>query len=274
LAQSFVEALKHTYLSTHSKINTLCLLPAKGYQQLIYNWNHTHCSYNTKLTLSELFATQAEKTPKAIALVDENASVTYEKLEKSTNQFAYYLHAMGVKNGMRIIIKMSRHIGYIQSIMAILKCGAAYIPLTDDTPDERAEEIIKSSQAKWLITDQNNFRLKHAADVHVLYFKQLLEASTQVAEKNSLPIKTDSQSICYVTYTSGSTGKPKGVQITHRSVINILFDMRKRLKKDFRFLLITDFTFDISNLEIFLPLVFGGIGLLVNVKNMLMGIKN
>jgi amino acid adenylation domain-containing protein len=273
MAQSFIEALKHTYLSTKETIDTLSLLPTKAYRKLIYDRNNTSSYYTHQLTLVELLTEQTNRTPKKIALVDKNSSLTYQQLEESTNQFAHYLNSVGITKGVCVIIKMARHIGYIQSIIAILKCGAAYIPLTSETPNDRVGEIIKNSQAKGIITDQRNLQIKESFQIIVLYFYQLLK-ETKHFSRRMINVENTPQSTCYITYTSGSTGVPKGVEITHQSVVNILFDMRKRFKDDLRFFILTDFTFDISNLEIFLPLLFGGMGLLIDIENFLTGKEN
>ena len=208
-------------------------------------------------TLTDLLRQQAEITPNNIAIEFDDVETTYEDLYKKANQLAHYLVNQGVKSGDFIGVSLSRSTELVVTLIAILECGAAYVPLDPKYPQQRLEFMLQDSEAKFLITNK-------AADTSLSNSTKILflEDALSILPKlpsTSLNSFANPDSIAYLLYTSGSTGKPKGVPITHKSLVNLLISMAKEpgIQESDRQLAVTTISFDIANVEIFSPLLNG-----------------
>lgn len=205
--------------------------------------------------LHQLFESTVHESPDAIALELDNKSITYRELNARANRLAGYLQTRGAGPEVYVGLYVPRSIDMIVAMLAILKIGAAYIPLDPNYPRERVQTILTDSQTTLLITET---ALRDTPDLNIpttIYLDQdILDYETATVD-----INVTADHLAYVIYTSGSTGKPKGVQITHRSVVNFLTSMRQEpgLTRDDVMLAATTISFDISVLEIFLPLICG-----------------
>ena len=166
-----------------------------------------------------------------------------------------------------ISLMTNRDLGMIVAILAILKAGGAYVPVDPSFPPDRQSHIFSHSQSKCLLIDPESY--KKALNLgtklpHVLLFDAATGAPAAGGTKkinilNKHQVERPGYNLAYVLYTSGSTGKPKGVMVTHEGVINIVrwfADELKITKKDI-VLGLTTFCFDISVLEMFMPLLHG-----------------
>ena len=153
---------------------------------------------------------------------------------------------------------LERSLDLVIALLAVMKSGAAYLPLHPSHPAERRKAILQDSGARMLITCQAVSQdLKHATDACAVVLFQDFDTSGQSAV--NLPFVVRPNDLAYVIYTSGSTGRPKGVQAEHRNLANSLFAMRKRPGLSRRDVLrvATTVTFDIAGLELWLPLTVG-----------------
>jgi amino acid adenylation domain-containing protein len=220
-----------------------------------YALNATARPYPAHKTLHQLIAEQARAAPERLALRFKEQELTYSELDRRANQFANYLGHQGVRLGDVVGIAVERSPALVVALLALMKCGAAYVPLDPAYPAERLEFMLTDAGAKLLLASAPA-ALATAAPVLAMEeaFKQARTYSDQ--EPAALP---DSQQVLYVLYTSGSTGKPKGVEITHRNAINFLCSMQQApgITAEDRLLAITTISFDIAGLELYLPLVSG-----------------
>ncbi|TQV88904.1 non-ribosomal peptide synthetase [Aliikangiella coralliicola] len=189
----------------------------------------------------------------------QEQSINYAQLQKSIAQMANYLISKGIEPGSLVCVCLERSPDYLISILAILTVGAGYVPVDPRLPRERVSYMLHNSRAKHVMVQNSTADLCNIGDdVHLLNLEQdnavINESSTQTPA-----INTTLDSTAYVIYTSGSTGNPKGVEITHRSVINLLKSMTVRpgIESTDRLLAVTTMSFDISVLEVFLPLING-----------------
>ncbi|MBU7595705.1 non-ribosomal peptide synthetase [Metabacillus halosaccharovorans] len=214
--------------------------------------------YPNHTSIIKLFEELAETVPEKIAVRDNNRNISYKELNASANQLANYLISRGVTPQKSVAILYNRKIDMIVAILGILKAGGTYVPLDSDFPNERNLYILQNSKVHHLITEQFTRSDSSFENVDII-FTDLEYDSIKNHSRENLDIRVKSSDIMYIMHTSGSTGKPKGVPIKNRSVINLLYSIKRKLgfSRSDRTLGLTTITFDISVLEIFLPLLFG-----------------
>lgn len=200
----------------------------------------------------------AKKNREKIAYQDSENEISLEELNNRVSQLASYLLDLGVQPGDYVGISINRSIEMVVGLLGILKSGAAYVPLDPEYPEDRLAYMVINSEIKLVLTEEE---LIENLTVENVKFVALDTAKKEISSTN---IKSDfpkvtPESIAYVIYTSGSTGKPKGVMVPHRAMQNFLLAMQERLSltESERFLAITTMSFDISVLEVFLPIVLG-----------------
>ncbi|WP_343731863.1 amino acid adenylation domain-containing protein [Duganella sp.] len=208
-------------------------------------------------TLQQRIEARAAVSPNAIALTDGDASLDYATLNARANQLAHYLIAAGVGPEQRVGLACRRGTDLIVAMLAVLKAGAAYVPLDLDYPPERLAYIAADSGIVMLLAHSSAERDLPPLTAHTVTFDTLDLSGFSAA--NPQP-RCHADNLAYVIYTSGSTGKPKGAQLTHRNVLRLL-DGSEHL---FRFgpqdvwTLFHSHAFDFSVWEIFGSLCYGG----------------
>ena len=208
-------------------------------------------------TIHSLFTEQAEIYPNSIALEFEDRQVTYAKLDTMANQMAHFFWMKGLRPGQIVAVSLDRTPELSASLLAILKCGAAYLPLDSKFPKTRLEFMLEDSQSSFLLTSKS---LSASLPFHsnTILIDDLLSSLDQC---NALPIEVavSNEALVYIIYTSGSTGKPKGVAVTHKNFVNLIFSIaiKPGINVDDKLLSITTISFDIACLELFLPLLKG-----------------
>ncbi|MCJ8269509.1 MAG: amino acid adenylation domain-containing protein, partial [Psychrosphaera sp.] len=210
-------------------------------------------------TIVQLFEQQVQRTPDQLAVVFESQQLSYHALNQQANRLAGYLTAQGVKNDTLVGLCVERSVDMIVAMMAILKAGGAYVPLDPGYPQQRLNYMIEDSGIKLLLTQARLLNLIDATGIKTVTLdEQRFEGFAD--ENPATPQDHSHNSLAYVIYTSGSTGQPKGVMVEHRGVVNLLsvFAAKKPVEGDFRALLWTSFSFDVSVYEIFDTLLFGG----------------
>lgn len=218
--------------------------------------NRTEIPY-PNVTLIELLRQQAASTPNNIAIEFNGVETTYEDLYKKANQLAYYLKEQGVQSGDFIGVSLLRSTELVATLIAILECGAAYVPLDPNYPHQRLEFMLQDSEAKFLIINKaTDVTLSNS--IKILFLEEALSVLPKLPN-TSLGITANHNSIAYLLYTSGSTGKPKGVPITNKSLVNLLLSMAREpgIKETDKQLAVTTISFDIANVELFSPLLNG-----------------
>ena len=174
--------------------------------------------------LHELFERQVDARPEQIAVICGQQQLSYDELDRAANRLARRLQALGVGPGTLVGMLLPRSANVYVALLAILKSGAAYVPIDPDYPAERVSDILADSQACALVT-VSAMAARHAAYAgHVV---RLDADAESLARENDarMPCANRSarwRSLCYVIYTSGSTGRPKGVEIEHRSACHLV----------------------------------------------------
>jgi amino acid adenylation domain-containing protein len=219
MLQQYATLLESIVANPEGPIASLALMTGAEQRQLLVEWNDTQTDFPREQTIHQLFQEQAARTPDQLALIDGNERVTYGELNARANQLAHYLRRRGVGPEVRVAICLERSAEMIVALLAVLKAGAAYVPLEPKYPAERTAFILQDSQARLLLT-QDQFRDSlPATAVETIYLDAETSRITEESAADSL-LLTSAESAAHVIYTSGSTGQPKGVISAHRASIN------------------------------------------------------
>jgi amino acid adenylation domain-containing protein/non-ribosomal peptide synthase protein (TIGR01720 family) len=234
--------------------------------RLLVEWNDTHRDV-TMATLSELFEAQVTRMPDAIAIIFEGRQFSYEELNKRANRLARLLIERGAGPERFVALSMPRSVEMIVALLAVLKSGAAYLPIDPVYPAERIEFMLDDAgPALLLTTTEVANRMPDVAGVPRLVLDQAEIAEALAAQPGENLTAAERMwplsrtHAAYVIYTSGSTGRPKGVVITQESVVGLV----AWAASDFgmsglsHVVASTSLNFDVSVFEIFCPLVVGG----------------
>ncbi|HET9933195.1 MAG TPA: MupA/Atu3671 family FMN-dependent luciferase-like monooxygenase, partial [Polyangiaceae bacterium] len=201
-----------------------------------------------------LIAARVERSPDAVAAVFGDQAVSYRELDALASNVAHRLVQMGAGPGELVAICLERGIGMLVAMYAVLKCGAAYIPIDPDYPRERQLFVLADARPKVLLTSRGRQKTFPDDDATVLCIEHALEGPN----RDFRAAKLGPGSMAYVIYTSGSTGKPKGVMVTHRGVVNFFAGMDRILRRtEGAWLALTSMSFDISVLELLWTLTRG-----------------
>ena len=204
----------------------------------------------------ELIEAQRDRSPDAPALRIADEEISYGALIEAANRLAQVLLTRGVQRGDVVALLLERSADFVVAMLAILKCGASYLPLEPETPRRRREHILKDSSAVLTITQTS------VIDASGSPLLLLDEASDELACASPAAPSTElrSEDCVYIIYTSGSTGQPKGVRITHASLLNYAAWAREHYS-DGRPLdgaFFSPVNVDLTLTSLFLPLVTGG----------------
>ena len=229
--------------------------------------------YPLDKTIQLLFEEQVEKAPDSIALVFEDQQLTYRELNNRANQLAHYLRDIYKTNyyaplppDTLIALCIERSLEMVIAILAILKAGAAYVPLEPNYPHDRLICILQDTNAKIILTNehyQQNLQLtksrKDKQNLIIALDSPALKKQCKFLPKENPNVLNISSNLAYVIYTSGTTGIPKGVMITHQAVISRIYYLisNHSINPSFTIAAKIPYIFDPSVREIFLSLLCG-----------------
>ncbi len=257
LSQQIALAAEHLATHPDQPISTLSLLRPEDRCRLLEDWNQTEREFPVLASFADCFEAQVTRAPERVAVEFGTQSLTYEALNRRANQLARFLQGRGVKSGDFVGLKMERGAAMVVGLLAIQKAGAVYIPLDPAYPEDRVEFMLNDSGAAYLLTDSEQ-GVGDSPSREVIAWNRDGDEIAKQSEDN-LSRHGTPKDLAYVIYTSGSTGKPKGVQISHGALLNFLYSMAAEpgLHPDDTLLSVTTLSFDISGLEMYLPLMVG-----------------
>jgi amino acid adenylation domain-containing protein len=211
-----------------------------------------------QLCMHELFVQKAAEVPDAVAVSCQGRSLTYAQLDRLSANLAHHLVDIGFRPGSVVGLMVERSPEMCAALLGILRAGATYVPMDPNYPPARLQHMLEASGADLLLTQASLKPRLPDIKIPALNVVDCLEHTAVGTTGWSLPgVSTDSSA--YIIFTSGSTGVPKGVEIPHVALTNLLFSMRLEpgIQASDVLLAVTSICFDISALELFLPLIVG-----------------
>ncbi|NEP57982.1 MAG: amino acid adenylation domain-containing protein [Symploca sp. SIO2G7] len=271
------------------KISDIVFLKEEDKYQIVEGFNDNCKIYPISKTINKLFEKQVQCTPNNIAVVCEDAQLTYQQLNAKANQLAVFLQKLGLKKGEFVGILKRRDINFLIAILAIYKAGGAYIPIDSTYPLDRIKYMIFNSEIRFLLVDSLSLNILHefVGNCSQLEYITCLDvkpndlvtgkiSKVNIYDKldfDKLPqenIEAINEAIdpAYMLYTSGSTGLPKGAIVRHDGAINHIyaeFD-ELQLNEEFAFLQSAPSSTDISVWQFLAPLLIGGRTVIIDIE--------
>jgi amino acid adenylation domain-containing protein/thioester reductase-like protein len=242
----------------HKCLSDLSILTTTEQQQL-RSWNCNQLLFPQHLCIHQLFETQVERTPDAVAVVFDDNQLTYQELNTQANQLARYLQKQGVSPGILVGICGERSLELIVGLLAILKAGGAYLPLDPSYPQERLAWMFTDTQISVLLTEERLLTSLPTHQAKIICWDKDRDAIALSSQENLANINHP-ENLAYVIYTSGSTGRSKGVMVEHRHLVNAYFAWEEsyKLEKVTCHLQMANFCFDVFTGDLVRALCSGG----------------
>lgn len=221
--------------------------------------NETKIKHPIDKSVQELFELQVEQTPESIAIVFGNEKWTYRQLNDQANKLAHYLHKLGVNADTLVGLFLHRSVQMVIGLLGVLKAGGAYVPYDPTYPQERLDTMFREVSVKILLTQES---LTNQLPIHktrvVFLDKNWSEFSGEDTRNLTGQLGTP-ENLAYVVFTSGSTGKPKATAVSHIGWSNLLnwFSQEFQIGLRDKVLVVSSFSFDITQRSLLMPLVNG-----------------
>ncbi|HYE57942.1 MAG TPA: condensation domain-containing protein, partial [Rhodothermales bacterium] len=259
MVEHFQNLLEAIVANPDERIQSLPLMSEEEKHQLLVEWNDTAVAYPSGQCVHQLFEAQVARTPDAVAVLHGAQQLTYRELNARANQLAHLLLAGGLAPDSVVAVCLERSPDMLVAVAAVLKAGAAYLPLDPGYPHERLAFMLEDTGAPFLLT-QESLReqlppssaavLRLDSDAHLLDARPAHDPAVAVSPDN----------LAYVIYTSGSTGRPKGVMVSHSNVTRLFAATDSWFHFDSRdvWTLFHSYAFDFSVWEMWGALLYGG----------------
>jgi len=213
--QTMIEAI---VADPDQKISRLPML-AENEKRQFAEWNRTETEYPRQLCMHQLVEAQAARTPNASAVEHMSEALTYRELNERANQLAHFLRKHGIGTESKVGICLRRSLELPIAILAVLKSGAACVPLDPAYPKERLTYMLEDSQTSLVLTQPGLLAEVTDFDAEVVNLEPDWKVFASESRENPAS-GINPENLAYVIYTSGSTGKPRGVLLTHRGLVN------------------------------------------------------
>jgi amino acid adenylation domain-containing protein len=218
MAGHFARLVEGAIAAPDEEIAKLPLLTAAEIRQLA-GWNETACDYPHDLSIHAAFDEQAARTPGKTALICEEKRLSYRELNQLANRLARSLMHGGVKPATLVGVSQKRSLEMVIALLAILKTGAAYVPLDPSYPEQRLRFLVEDSQVNFVVTSREFAGLFRKYEISVVEFDLESLSAEEEGTTNTSPALAG-ENRAYLIYTSGSSGIPKGVEGTHQASMN------------------------------------------------------
>ncbi|CAA0119416.1 non-ribosomal peptide synthetase [Zhongshania aliphaticivorans] len=255
--ERFVRLIDAVLNDPTAPIGQITLLSESEKSLILDEWNRTARPLpDTNLLV--LFDNQALKTPDAIALTSGDKKLTYRQLQQNIDQLSQELLKRNIGTGDIVAVALPRDESMPTALLAIMKTGAAYLPLDPTAPAERLALVVDEGRPTLTLSTSTVSSTLFNKDIAVLNLDTIDVSKTNTDTRLS-PAPINRNTTAYVIYTSGSTGRPKGVEISHSGLLNFLLAMQDELqiRPTDKLLALTTVAFDIAALELYLPLISG-----------------
>ena len=258
IVRHYLTLLESIVSNPEQNIDTLPMITVDEQQRLLNSCCNAKTDYPSGKCIHQLFEEQVERTPDKTAVISASISLNYNQLNDRANQLAHLLQELGVEPNTRVGIYLDRSLETLVAVLGTQKAGGAYVALDPIYPKDRLAHMIEDSGLAVLLTTA---QLASELPENQAQVVRVDADGPTIARqsKNAPKCQSTADNLAYILYTSGSTGKPKGVQITHRNVVNFLHSMSREPGMDGNdiILSVTTLAFDISVLELLLPMTVG-----------------
>ncbi len=217
---SCFERVMHSIVQNPEKsLGNDSVISSEEKEQLLFGFNQTETDFPKDKTIVDFFEAQVQRTPENVALVCGEVEVTYRDLNSRANRLSNYLiNARGVSSEERVGVYVDRSVEMVITLLAILKSGAAYVPMVPENTGHRINNIIKESALKFVVT--NMYDDLRYLNTTVDAVDITMEGGIGASPETNPDAAFHSGNAAYIIYTSGSTGVPKGVLIEHSSLLD------------------------------------------------------
>ncbi|WP_261887413.1 non-ribosomal peptide synthetase [Vibrio aerogenes] len=273
----WIRLLEGMVAEPETAVKALPLLDEPEYQQVIHQFNDTRYDYPSDIGVHSLFSRQAQKTPDALAVVYENGMpdgghMDYATLENRANQLAHRLIEAGVSRGQFVVISLPRSLQLVVAELAILKCGAAYVPMDPNAPQDRLDFVLADCGATVIVAAGEPVVVD--ADVQIINIDAVSEEAILQGQalqgQAAVDVPVRGHDPAYVMYTSGSTGKPKGVMIPHQGIARLVINNGyMEIDPADRVAFAVNPVFDVSTMELWGPLLNGASVVVISQETLL-----
>ncbi len=250
----YAQILREVTADPAKPLSAINLLTSTEQTRILESWNATEADYPGNELLHDLVAEQVVATPDKIAVRCGGDTLTFNQLDRKADGLAQLLAEAGAGPDQPIALLADRSCDMVVGTLGILKSGGCYVPMDPEFPAQRLEMMLADAKPKVLVTQRRLVKSLPKGDWKIICLEEVEATDSGPVVKGLRP-----ESLAYIIYTSGSTGVPKGVEISHQAAVNFLCSMRETpgLNANDRLLAVTTLSFDISLLEIYLPLLTG-----------------
>jgi len=258
VAAQYLRVLDSAVADADAAVSRLEILTDTDRQRLLVEFNRTDAAFPSESCVHQRFEEQAARTPDRIA-VECGVSVTYADLNRRANQLARHLQARGAGPDVLVPVCFVRSPEMVVGLLAVLKSGAAYVPLDPSDPPERRRAVLQAIDAPVLLT-QTTLADRFAGSVPQTVCVDLESNALDQQSAENFDSGARPSNLAYVIHTSGSTGIPKGVMIPHRGLVNYLHWCTSAYQLDAGAgaIVHSSFAFDLTVTSLFAPLLSGG----------------
>jgi amino acid adenylation domain-containing protein len=258
LAGHYETLLRAAVAAPDRPASRLPMLPDAERQLLLRGWNDTARPYPAERCVHELFEERAAAVPDAAAVIAGADVLTYAELNRRANRLAHRLRRLGVRADDLVGICVERSPEMVVAIYGVLKAGAGYVPVDPAHPARRVDALLAQAGVRLVLTQERFRAVAAGASRDAICLDTEFGQFPAEDDANPVPIAVP-DNLLYVMFTSGSTGQPKGVMTTHRDLVDVLAFLQRvyRLDTSDRVLQHLPHSFDMSDGELFLPLLSG-----------------
>ncbi|MFC4590848.1 amino acid adenylation domain-containing protein [Sphaerisporangium corydalis] len=257
LAGHFEALVSGFVAAPQAPLSQVGMLTEAERRRMLVDWNDTQGPFPADQTIHQLIAAQAAIRPDQPAVLYDGRTLTHRALDQRANQLAHHLRTHGIGPETLVAVLLDRTPDLIVTLLAILKAGAAYLPLDPDYPADRLTYMLDDTAAP-LVISQESLAARLPGHITPLLVDTGWPQIADLPTTEPPPLATPGN-LAYVIYTSGSTGRPKGVMIEHEGVVNYLHwcDQAYPATGDIGTLLYSPVAFDLTVTALFLPLMQG-----------------
>jgi amino acid adenylation domain-containing protein len=243
------------------RIDQIKLLSKEEEEEIIGKQSGETVEYPKDKCIHNMFEEQVERTPDRIAVEYKEEKLTYKELNERSNQLAHYLQENGVGPDVAVGLYTERSLEMVIGLLGILKAGGAYVPLDINNPKQRIDYMIENAKISVLLTQKkliNNLSITNISTTCIDSDWDKISKNLSISNPRS---NVNPDNLLYIIFTSGSTGSPKAAGVYHKGFVNLMywFINEYKLSENDEVLLITSLSFDLTQKNIFGPLMTGGI---------------